>query len=526
MRRRLLALVAVAAAAAGVVVALPLVSPGSEVAVGPNRFVNPDAPIDANNSPSLARNPILERNVVLVHRVDRPGFSAQLHSSLDGGRTWQTTALPLPDGLDRPFAPDAAFAPDGTLFVSYVNLEGNGNVPANLWLASSKDGGRTLSAPVRVAGRLTFQARLAVDAANRVHLTWLQANDVALLRLVGGPNPVVAVHSTDGGRTFSDPVVVSDPERERVGAATPVVDSGGDLVVLYQDYKDDRRDFEFLEGPPWEEPFALVVTRSEDGGRTFSPGVEVDAGLVPTRRFLVFLPEFPSLAAGSDGVLYAAWADGRNGDEDVFLRRSDDGGRTWADPVRVNDNAVGDGTSQYLPRVAVAPGGRVDVLYLDRRRDPDDVMTEARLATSDDGGARFDGVVVSSQAFDSRVGPLIDPAIPIDFGSRLGLVSADDGLVAAWTDTRLGTEDSGRQDIAAAIGEVVEATPSPTRQRAGLGLLVLSVLALLGWALSGRSGAAGRRAGPPGGGPGPPPAEAPPSESVTDAREPAVDPGR
>ncbi|MFP5376907.1 MAG: hypothetical protein ACLGIO_09020, partial [Acidimicrobiia bacterium] len=124
--RRLLALVAVAAAAAGVVVALPLVSPGSEVAVGTDRFVNADAPIDANNSPSLARNPILERNVVLVHRVDRPGFSAQLHSSLDGGRTWQATALPLPDGLDRPFAPDAAFAPDGTLFVSYVNLEGNG----------------------------------------------------------------------------------------------------------------------------------------------------------------------------------------------------------------------------------------------------------------------------------------------------------------------------------------------------------------------------------------------------------------
>ncbi|MFP5378077.1 MAG: sialidase family protein, partial [Acidimicrobiia bacterium] len=402
------------------------------------------------------------------------------------------------------------------------NLEGNGNVPANLWLASSKDGGRTLSAPVRVAGPLTFQARLAVDAANRVHLTWLQANEVALLRVVGGPNPVVAVHSTDGGRTFSDPVVVSDPGRERVGAATPVVDSGGDLVVLYQDYKGDRRDFEFLEGPPWEEPFALVVTRSEDAGRTFSPGVEVDAGLVPTRRFLVFLPEFPSLAAGPDGVLYAAWADGRNGDEDVFLRRSDDGGRSWAGPVRVNDNAVGDGTSQYLPRVAVAPGGRVDVLYLDRRRDPDDVMTEARLATSDDGGARFDGVVVSSRAFDSRVGPLIDPAIPIDFGSRLGLVSDDGGLVAAWTDTRLGTEDSGRQDIAAAVGEVVESAPSPTRQRTGLGLLVLSMLALVGWALSGRSGAAGRRAG----GPGPPPAEPEASEAFSDTPEPAVDPGR
>ncbi len=493
MRRLLLALMALVAGAGAVILAIPLLSPPNLVSVGGDLFINEPRPIDANNSPTLVRNPLLPTNLVLTHRVDRPAFSAVVHSSLDAGATWRTTPLPLPEGLDRPFAPDAAFAPDGTLFVSYVNLEGNGNVPGNLWMSSSKDGGRTLSDPVRVAGRLTFQVRMAIDADNVVHLTWLRANEVGLLRLVGGPNPIVTSRSSDGGRTFSDPVVLSDPHRERVGAASPVVDANGELVVMYQDFKDDRRDFEFLEGPPWAQPFALVLTRSRDGGRTFSPGVEVDAGLVPTRRFLVFLPEFPSLAAGREGSLYAAWADGRNGDEDVFLRRSDDKGRTWSEPRRINDNRLGDGTSQYLPRVSVAPGGRVDVLYLDRRGDPDqDVMTDAYLATSSDGGRSFASTRMSSQSFDSRVGPIIDETIGVDFGSRLGLISTRDGAVAAWTDSRLGTEGTGRQDIAVAAAVIEPAPPAAGRLRMVLGLLILSVVALVGWALSGRSRSTGR----------------------------------
>lgn len=493
MRRLLLPLVSLAAGVAGVVAAIPLLSPPNAVDAGPNVFVNESGVIDANNSPTLVRNPLLETNLVLTNRVDRPGFSALLHSSLDSGATWASTVLPLPGGLDRPFAPDVAFAPDGTLFVSYVNLEGLGNVPANLWVATSKDGGRTFSDPVRVAGRLTFQARLAVDHDNTAHLTWLQANEVGQFRLVGGPNPIVASRSRDGGRTFTPPVVVSDPGRERVGAASPVVDAEGHLVVLYQDFKGNRRDFEFLEGPPWEEPFALVVTRSTDGGRTFSRGVEAEAGVLPTRRFLVFLPEFPSLAADGDGNLYVAWADGRNGDEDVFLRRSADGGRTWGRAVRVNDNRLGDGTSQYLPRVAVAPKGRVDVLYLDRRRDVGrNVMTDAYLATSSDGGMSFENGRMSSSSFDSRVGPMVDPSIGVDFGSRLGLVSTRDGAVAAWTDTRVGTEDTGRQDIAAAAAEIAPAKPSVARVRAVLGLLVLSIVGLVGWLISRR-----RRTEPP-----------------------------
>ena len=478
MRRTTFAFLAVVFTAVALVgVALRIVA-DPHASVGKNVLVNKPGIVEAHNSPSLARDPRAPETVVATHRIDRPNFSAALNRSTNGGRTWQTTALPLPPGSDRPFAPDAAFGPDGTLYVTYVNLEGSGNVPANLWLARSSDGGRSLSRPVRIAGRLAFQSRVVVDRAGTVHVTWLQAPDVALFRLVGAPSPIVAAQSTDGGRTFSRPVQVSDPNRVRVGAASPVVDSHGRLVVLYEDFKNDRRDFENLPGPPPSQPFALVVTRPV-GARGFSQGVELENRVVSARRFLVFLPEFPSLAAGPDDTLYVAWSDGRSGDEDVFLRRSDDGGGTWSPARRVNDNPRRDGTSQYLPRVGVSPDGRVDVVFLDRRRDRKNVMTDATLASSRDDGASFQNTRLSSRSFDSRVGASPAPQFPVDFGSRLGLVSRDGRSLAAWTDTRLGSADTGRQDIFAASYDVPRSAVVLARAGVIAALLVLAGLSAL-----------------------------------------------
>lgn len=455
-RRRLtrrvgLALLAGAGATA-MVAAVVAFSVGYGTTVGANVLVNKGQVIDANNSPAVARNPRRPQNLVVVQRIDSPSFSALLEASFDGGATWATQSLPLPEGADRPFAPDVAFGPDGTLYVLYVNLEGVGNTPANLWLATSHDGGRTLSNPAHVAGKLCFQARLAVDRRGTIYLTWLQASAVGLFSLGASPAPLVSARSTDGGHSFSPPSPISDPGRTRVGAATPTVDSAGRLVVLYEDFKRDARDFENLDGPPAEDPFALVVTRSDDGGQSFSPGVELDAGVVATGRFVAFLPPFPSLAAGPGSALYVTWADGRDGQDSVMLRRSTDGGTTWSPRVRVRG---GDGSSLALPRAAVAANGRVDVLFLERRPQPTTASTpnnntNAYVASSGDGGRTFGARRVSSQAFDSGIGVGTPHGGP-DFGTRLALDDHGNQTFAAWTDTRLGTRETGRQDIAGVV---------------------------------------------------------------------------
>ena len=454
--------------------------------VGPNRPTFEGGLIDANNSPTVVGNPRRPGNLVVVHRVDRPRFSARLEHSTDSGGTWAQSDLPLPPGLDRPYAPDAAFGPDGSLYVVYANLEGPGNVPANLWMVTSPDGGRTLTGPFRVAGRLAFQPRVTVAPDGRVHVVWLQAGEVGQLRLGPPPNPVVTASSTDGGRSFSAPVEVSGA-RPRVGAAVPAVDGRGRLLVLYQDFGDDRRDFENIEGPPWDEPSTLVVTRSDDGGRTFGEDVIVDSEVSLASRFLPFSPEFPGLATGGGDDVFVTWSDSRHGDPDVFMRRSSDGGAKWSRPVKVNRNRISDGTAQYLPRVAVAPDGRVDVVFLDRSRDRRNVMTDVSLASSSDRGRSFDSVRVSSASFSSLVGPRAGPLLPVDLGNRLGL-SAREHSVAVWTDTRLGTTDTERQDIVVARIETAKRRFVLATVAAMTALVTAGVLALGGAAVLRRRG--------------------------------------
>src|SRR5258707_6569122 len=148
--------------------------PRFEAKVVDNPLVNPPGIIDANSSPTLVRNPQRPANLAVAQRIDRPRFSGSIEWTRDSGTTWQATALPLPAGLDRPYAPDVAFGPDGTLYALYVNLTGPGNVPANLWLARSTRRGATVSPPIRVGGRRTVPAPLAGSSPGRSPCnTWL-----------------------------------------------------------------------------------------------------------------------------------------------------------------------------------------------------------------------------------------------------------------------------------------------------------------------------------------------------------------
>jgi hypothetical protein len=116
--------------------------------------------------------------------------------------------------------------------------------------------------------------------------------------------------------------------------------------------------------------------------------------------------------------------------------------------VRVNDTPARDRTAQYSPKLAVAPDGRLDVAYYDRREDAgSNVFNRVSLQSSYDEARSFGPrTELSSVEFDSRVGFGSERGLA-DLGSRLGLVSDDDGAVAVWSDTRSGTDASSKQDL-------------------------------------------------------------------------------
>lgn len=429
--------------------------------------VSPEFPVTAtdlrspaaNNSPVLVADPRDRRFVVAANRLDAPDYGCSLHVSGDGGRGWIPAALPeLPAPAEKCYAPEVAFDGRGRLFVLALGLRGLGNEPAGVWLTVSSDRGRTFEPPWLVLGPEKYMVRMAIDPAagdgGRIHLVWLDAGgDAPLAGLPPTRNPIVAAHSDDGGRTFSAPAEVSDPERRRVVAPALALGPDGAVSVAYFDLEGDIRDYQGLEGPVWPEPWTLVVTTSGDGGDTFGPGAVVDDGLLPAARvMLIFTMPPPSLVAHRER-LHVAWSDARHGDADVFASRSTDGGRTWGPPVRVNDSAVGDGADQFLPRLSVAPDGRLDVVFLDRRHDPDNLRNDATYTYSTDGGRGFaPNLRVSTASSDSRIGQqyLVPSAEgQTEFGSRLGLLSRSQSALAAWPDTRHARLNTAQQDLVA-----------------------------------------------------------------------------
>ncbi|MEX2658461.1 MAG: sialidase family protein [Acidimicrobiales bacterium] len=422
-----------------------------QIAAAENVVINTDATsVAAHNSPAIVRSPKDPATLAVAARIDRPFRSGGLHLSHDDGSTWADVALPAVPNSHEPFAPDIAFTGGGKLVVAFSTVPRGGAVPSGVWVAGSDDGGHTLSPPVQLTGPAAFQVRIAAGPDERLYATWLQADEAAVpescLPCFSRTGlPIVAASSADGGATWSPPVVVSDPARARVGAATPAVAPDGSLYVLYQDFKEDRDDWENLDTPPHTGTFELVVARSSDQGATFT-SASVDAELRTLERFLVFFPKHPSLTVDPDGGLYVAWQDARTGDYDVLLSRSTDGGQSWDGPVRVNDDPVKNGRHQYLPVLSASVAGRLDALYFDRRDDPRNILVGAYFATSFDRGDNWQSIPVSTQLYDSRIGPGSERKNP-DPGARLGLVSDKSSAHAVWTDSRRGTLDTDKQDL-------------------------------------------------------------------------------
>lgn len=478
---------------------------GSSLGAGPPALVGRNMPIDSsatdptvltsNNSPALAQSPTDRRTLAVANRIDKSGYSCDLHLSHDAGATWAKVAIPFPEGEEAPprcFAPDVAFGPKGTMYLSFVTLEGPGNTPHAAWLVTSPDGGRTMSRPAKTLGPLAFQVGIAPDPtrAGRLYLTRLQAKDVGLFLFPDPGNPILVSRSDDDGGSWSEPVAVAPPSRQRAVAPTTKVGPDGTIYVLYLDVGNDRLDYHGGHagrgGDPYSGTWTLVLARSGDNGESWAETV-VDPEVVPTDRFVVFTPPTPSLAVdpGGDHV-YAAFMDGRAGDPDVWLWASADGGKTFLSGRRVNDTRRGDNTAQYLPAVAVAPNGRVDVVYYDRRADKDDNLNETSLQSSSNHGASFGAhVKLSDRPFDSRESAVAFRGMR-DLGSRLAIVSADNRALAMWTDTRGARLGSGKQDLASAI----VAFPKEPLLRRPLRLLGLTILVagLIGLALALRRG--------------------------------------
>ena len=370
---------------------------------------------------------------IVVTDANLIGGQCGWHVTFDGGRTWEDGVFQLPPGfrscqLDSGgFVPagNVTMGPSGTVYAvlssATASEDGRPSQGESVLLAVSTDGGRTFpQLTVAVPGGTPEAAYLrpSITAAPGP-----SGRDRLLLSFWGCRpglcNLAVFARSDDGGATFSPPTVTSAPP----GGNSPsraVVDADGTVYVLFL-----RR---FGEGQDTE----LLVARSTDGGQTFSATVmerAPDIGLNYDSTKLVVDP--------GTGTLYTVFADQRDGEAKVFFRRSSDKGVTWSRPRRLNQSGL---RRSYNPEISVGPGGRVDVVFYQRRTED---MEDVQWAYSTDGGQSF-----------SRDRQLNDRAINRRIGYRYevgayyppSVSSSRDGAVVAWSDSRNGTSATDTQD--------------------------------------------------------------------------------
>ena len=347
--------------------------------------------IYGQSEPSIAIDPKNPNNIAAGCILSDYYFSK------DGGKTWESRKMSSTYGVWG----DPAILFDTTGHVYYFHLA---DYKKTSWIdrivcqsASTVDGKFNEGTFPKPNGTKAQDKHWMVlnPMNNDIYLTWTQF-DKYDSALESDSSVILFARSSDQGKTWTDPKRISfyggnclDSD-ETVEGAVPAVGPNGEIYVV------------------WSGPKGLVFQVSKDRGKTWLPveqkigpqieGWDLD---IPGMNRANGLPILVSdLSNGPNrGNLYLNWCDQRNGKDntDVFLSVSKDGGKTWSEARKVNqDNTK---THQFFTWVTVDQStGYLYFVYYDRRN-YSDLKTDVYISRSTDGGITFKDFRISDKPF-------------------------------------------------------------------------------------------------------------------------------
>jgi hypothetical protein len=358
------------------------------------------------------------------------------YRSSDGGKSWSVSLVPgfpgdnSSQGLASPLhgfraTSDPVLAFDRSGNVYYVGI----TTSLVLFLVKYVNDGADYAGTVIVSA-LGFADKpwLAVDTTGgpndgNVYI----ACDCAVrngVNRISGPVGLIFVRSTDGGKTFSNPVLVS----RAMSFPGVAIDPSGNIFV--SGVLSTKSGFTEID-----------VAKSTDGGLHFdnpvtaAPGIGFLPGTLPGNLFRT--GTFPQVAADGIGV-YMVWDDFRTNTSSVLFTRSLNGGATWSPALRVNDSPF---EEHFFSSVAVS-AGVVSVVWYDSRfgQLANGTITGLDLfyAQSTDAGASFSvNLKVTSASFNPNLVERADFGDTQPFMGDYIQVAASPGTVhPIWADNR------------------------------------------------------------------------------------------
>jgi hypothetical protein len=241
---------------------------------------------------------------------------------------------------------------------------------SDVFVATSRDAGRTFGAPVQV-NTVPGEARLSGELAPRV----------ALAPAAGGADPEISVlwtargeatavkmaRSRDGGRTFAAPVALQSPGApgDR-GWAALAVDRQGTAHAIWLDHRGmaagrvGGHTHAGHHAVPGEDGVAMALK----SGLYYATSNESGSHERQIANGVCYCCK-TALAVSGDGALYAAWRHVYPGSfRDMALSVSRDGGRSFSAPARVSEDGWSiDGCPDDGPAIAVDGGGTVHIVW-------------------------------------------------------------------------------------------------------------------------------------------------------------------
>jgi len=370
---------------------------------------------------SIAINPTNPQNLVAGANL------RYAYRSTNGGLTWIESQLTSTYGVYGD--PCVTFDALGNAYYGHLsNPPSGGYWIDRIVVQKSTDGGTTWNTGAGIGynppRRNQDKEWLIADMTNssyrnNIYAAWTEFDAYGS----ASPNDssrILFSRSTDGGLTWSTPVRVSDrggnciDSDSTVEGAVPAVGPNGEVYLS------------------WSGPLGIMFDKSTDGGVTFGadrfvthqpggwdfdvPGIYRCNGLPVTVCDVSTSPY--------RGTIYINWSDQRNGlnNTDVFLIKSTDGGNTWSNVKRVNDDLTT--THQFFSWMTLDPTtGFVYIVFYDRRNYTT-TQTDVYVARSTDGGETFQNFRVSQSAFS--------PQASIFFGDYTGIAALNRTIYPIW----------------------------------------------------------------------------------------------
>ena len=265
-------------------------------------------------------------------RGDRPRFALIARRSEDGGASWPHPAVTWGEPHDHPVIIRSG---SGSLMMASRQdaMSASGRPRHTLHIGASTDGGRTMSRIARLTTSNLAQNATGIaqlDDSTVVVSYWDYQRDADGFEGEGvlARGRAWAIRSTDGGRSFSEPLFVTD---ECESGSTGLFPGYPQMVSAPQESPFGGALFHVCAAPGLN---GVALASSSDRGERWSEPILLGA------RSRGAIARTPMAAVTADGTLGIAWygAEPRPSGhcQHVYFAASEDGGRTTSEPIRVS----------------------------------------------------------------------------------------------------------------------------------------------------------------------------------------------